>query len=258
MKLNWLENYNLFNFETVDSTNSEALRLAKKRYTENCVITAVEQTGGRASKGRDWISTSRNLHISILLNSSLNIKRHSELSFLSANALYKTIKKFINKNKIKANIKLKWPNDILINEKKTAGILVESISFEKKNYAIIGIGVNLIDSPSKNNLYPTTSLLKEGIILQDANEFLEILMIQFNKLYYQWIIDGNFIETRAQWLKYAYRLNKKIVINDGANIMSGIFKDIDINGAIILQLDDGQIFHFLAGDVLADNIINNR
>ncbi|RUP42040.1 MAG: biotin--[acetyl-CoA-carboxylase] ligase [Acinetobacter sp.] len=251
MRLDWLKKYNLLNFETVDSTNSEALRLAKIGTIDNCVITAVQQTGGRGSKGRNWVSILGNLHISILLNisRSLDIQRHSELSFLAANVIYKSIKEISNKQNIKTKIELKWPNDVLIHEKKVAGILVESISFEKKNYVVIGMGVNLIEAPA-NTAYPTTSLFDEGMMLQNTDEFLYILMNKFDRLYNQWLSDDNFTKVRSQWMKHAYNLNKVITINDGSKRISGLFKEIDSVGAMILQLNNGQLCRFLSGDVI--------
>jgi len=127
MSLDWLKNYNLLVFQTVDSTNSEALRLANSGAIGNFVVVSNLQTGGRGSKGRLWKSIAGNLHASILLDSSVDCKKHPQLSFVIANAVFEALTKLAQEKKINLNIQLKWPNDILVDGKKVGGILLESI-----------------------------------------------------------------------------------------------------------------------------------
>lgn len=247
MKLAWLKNYNLLEFETIDSTNSEALRAAKSE-TADCVIISERQTGGRGSKGRTWVSIAGNLHMSILLNFPRDFKRHSSLSFLTANAMYSTLAGMFGERKLSCKIELKWPNDVLINGKKVAGTLLESISVNEKTFIVIGVGVNIIEAPGAV-AFPSTSLYDEGVET-GAMEFMQVLMQKFDKLYRKFLYEKDFTNIRKDWLRRAYNLNKIITINDGVKEISGTFIGIDLEGAIMLRLASGEIFSFVQGDVL--------
>lgn len=250
MKLEWLNDYNLLAFEEIDSTNSEALRIASFGAIDDLVVTAKTQTGGKGSKGRAWISMVGNLHASILLASDIDIKKHSQLCFLAANALQNTLCLIAKAQNIELDIKLKWPNDVFIGKKKLAGILVESISFNKRNYVVIGIGVNILCSPT-DTIVHATSLLAEGIVIASTEHFLHLFMTSFNKLYKQWTQERNFIKTRQEWMKHALYLNEIVTIEDGNMRVSGIFKDIDLEGAIRLQRAQGEaLYNFRTGSLL--------
>ncbi len=249
MSLDWLKNYNLLIFQTVDSTNSEALRLANSGAIGNFVVVSNLQTGGRGSKGRLWKSIAGNLHASILLDSSVDCKKHPQLSFVIANAVFEALTKLAQEKKINLNIQLKWPNDILIDGKKVGGILLESISLLNKNYVVIGMGINIIEAPA-NVAFPATSLYDEGLMLEGSDELLDLIMNKFDKLYKRWAVDNNFIRTRKDWMRRAYNINKVITIDDGNRRLSGTFKEIDFDGSIRIQLAGGQLYNLAAGDVL--------
>ncbi|MDC0865026.1 biotin--[acetyl-CoA-carboxylase] ligase [Rickettsiaceae bacterium] len=254
MQFAWLKDYNLLTFETIDSTNSEALHLANSGTSGDFVISSRKQTAGRGKKGRAWVSLEGNLHASILLDSKVDPKRHPQLSFVIANAMYdsivETIRSSNGRSKVSSSdITLKWPNDVLIKGKKLCGILLESIKVRDKNYVVIGFGVNIKASPRDLD-YSTTSLNEEGINIEIPDEFLNILMNRFDKLYKQWIIDDNFLSIRENWMKRAYNLNKVVTVDDGVRRVSGIFKEIDFDGAMRIQLASGQICSLSAGDVL--------
>ena len=249
MRLDWLKNYNLLIFQTVDSTNSEALRLASSGAVGDFVIVSNFQTGGRGSKGRLWKSIAGNLHASILLDSRVDFRRYPQLSFVIANAVFEAITKLAQDKKVNLDIKLKWPNDILINGKKVGGILLESISLLNKNYVVIGMGINIIEAPG-NVSFPSTSLYDEGIMLESYDELLDLVMNKFDMLYKRWVEDNNFNRTRKDWMRRAYNINKVITIDDGNRRLSGIFKEIDLDGSICIQLASGQLYNLTAGDVL--------
>ena len=248
---NWRENYNILEFETLDSTNSEALRLASTGANGSFLIKTAEQTGGRGQRGREWVSIPENLHASILLKSDASLENNSQLSFLIANAMYDTISELASRAKLPLNIELKWPNDILINGKKIAGILLESISFENKTNVVIGFGVNIMKAPTDLDK-PVTSLFDEGIKLENPEAFLDMLMNNFDRLYNKWCEDKNFVSTRNSWMQHAYNLNKTITINDGVRSVSGIFRGIDLDGALRLELPDGKFCTMHAGEMIID------
>ena len=145
-------NIKKFNYKLVNSTNDIAINLIKKKeYKAGCVI-AEKQKNGRGRRGRKWISYKGNLFISIFfslekLNYTLN-----QLTKINANLIIKLISLYYDKN-----IKLKIPNDILINKKKICGILQETVQKNGVKYLIVGIGINLVKSPNLQ-AYPATNL----------------------------------------------------------------------------------------------------
>ena len=248
--LPWAKDYNLLIFDRIDSTNDEALRLAKSGVNGNFVIIARAQTNGRGTKGKPWESIIGNLHTSILLQPHVSINRTKELSFLTAIVLRETILEFIDKLKApKADIKLKWPNDVLIEGKKVSGILLESINIQGINYVIIGIGVNTHFVPNTPSI-SATSLLSEGIILKSPDSFLNTFMDKFQLHYSKWQKADSFFDSiRSRWLECAYNLNKSITVDNGIEKISGIFKGIDNQGAICVELANGELCSFSSGQV---------
>ena len=248
MKLDWLQKYSLFVFDEIDSTNSEALRMANSGAIGDFVILSKIQTGGRGTKGRRWESLEGNLHSSILLQTEFGLKKNSQLSFLVANAVFEAINYFAKEGDIKLDIKLKWPNDVLVDNKKLAGILLESVSLQDKNYVIIGIGINIDKAPDINR--QAICMKDLGFDFKNPNDFLNILMTKFEKLYSQWKSDNNFIKTRKDWMRHAYNLNKVIIVDDGLRRISGVFKEIDFDGSMRLQLPCGQYCNVAFGEAL--------
>jgi len=139
-----------FSFKKVASTNSTAIRLIKSG-EKNGIIISEFQTKGRGQRGNKWLSKRGNLFTTIFfeINKKISLKKIINLNIL-------IIKKIIKKN-INSYISVKKPNDILINKKKVSGILQETIFKNNKKYLVIGVGINLINSP-KVEKYETTYL----------------------------------------------------------------------------------------------------
>lgn len=219
--------WNIEKFDEVTSTNDVAKQ--KSEYNnDKLIIVADSQTNGRGRRGNKWISQKGNLFFSQLFASQVNI---SHLVFVSSLSLVETIKSFFPK----ADIAIKWPNDILLNEKKTAGILIETTDNEM---TIIGIGLNMISQPEETQtIYPVTNLNVLGKI--DNYKFLYKYLENFDKNYI--ICQDNFAFIREKWLDYAARLNQKIKVKRKDNIDEGIFCGIDEQGLLLLKQDDKQI-----------------
>ncbi|WP_341752217.1 biotin--[acetyl-CoA-carboxylase] ligase [Candidatus Tisiphia endosymbiont of Piscicola geometra] len=243
--MSWQKKYKLLIFDEIDSTSSEAIRMAKDCPDKNYVILAKNQTKSRGRNSRIWHSSLGNLHVSILLNHKINLSYIPQLSFVMAIVVYKTINSLSARSE--NSIKLKWPNDILINDKKVSGILLESISINNNNYLIIGIGINIKKSPVNIEQF-ATNLFDEGIEIKDIEYLLDILMINFEKCFSRWKEQG-FSKIRQYWLKHAYKLGEMVSVNDGNTKISGIFKDIDEYGGIRIQLDDGKVVTLLSPEI---------
>lgn len=252
--LKWLRTYNLLIFDRVGSTNLEAAKIAKNNATGNFVVWAKEQLAGKGTRNRSWASEPGNLYMSILLqNDKTNLASAAQLSFLSSLAVYEGIKNLLKENEIEANIKLKWPNDILVNDKKIAGILLESTSSITSNNAshlIIGIGVNINSKPELVGK-EAIALNDLGLTNLDDGVLLDRIMGSFIKLLENWQNEG-FLNIRKSWLNKAYRINEIVTIISGKQRITGNFKDIDFNGNIRIKLASGQICCISAGDIYFD------
>ncbi|XVN42995.1 MAG: biotin--[acetyl-CoA-carboxylase] ligase [Candidatus Rickettsia vulgarisii] len=235
--MSWKEKYKLVVFGEVDSTRLEAMRIAKTNPNQNYIILAKTQTNGRGRHGRSWQSISGNLHINILLKHNIDLNYLSQLSLVTAIAVYKTISSLPSKSK--NNIKLKWPNDLLINNKKVSGMILGTVNNDANQYLSIGIGINIIDNPT-NIDQVTTNLIDENIEVPDVESLLNLLMINFNKYFSLWKAKG-FSKIRQFWLKRAYKLKERITANYGNVKVTGIFTGIDDNGGMQILLDSGKV-----------------
>ena len=141
-----------FNYKCVNSTNDIAINLIKKKNIRAGLVLAEKQKKGRGQRGKKWISYKGNLFVSIFFSLDKINLTLKQLTKFNANLIIKLISQYYKKK-----IKLKSPNDILINKKKICGILQETIKKNNVQYLIVGIGLNLVNSPQIDK-YPTTSL----------------------------------------------------------------------------------------------------
>jgi BirA family biotin operon repressor/biotin-[acetyl-CoA-carboxylase] ligase len=250
MSLSWLNKYNLLIFDEIDSTNSEALRLAKTGLLpDRLIIWAKNQTSGRGRNGRSWFSQTGNLHVSLLLNAtSIPIMTRQQLSFVTALVLHKTIESLANEAKINLNLKLKWPNDLLIDGKKIAGILIETISVAKKDYVVIGVGINIKTHPLHIDQL-AINLLDVGII-SNASQILSIFMRYFTKYYTNWQNAG-FTKMRDMWLKKTSHTNTMMILSNQMEQFYGEFQDIDYNGNIRIKLTNGETYTSASDEIIS-------
>jgi BirA family biotin operon repressor/biotin-[acetyl-CoA-carboxylase] ligase len=256
--LNYLfKDYRLLTFDEIDSTNSEAVRIAKKGINGNYVILAKRQTKGRGRNNKYWHSEEGNIYFSLLLNTNITVEMQPQLSLVTGLAVYNSIKFFAKKMFTRLNCKLKWPNDLLIGNKKLSGILLESIKtpitkdINSKcnlgNLLIIGVGINIIKSPAIIDR-ETTSLLEEGIIIDDPKRLLLVFLNYFDLLFTEWQNNG-FLSLKNTWLKRAYKLNHSVMIN-GENKINGIFCGIDNMGRMQVKLPKGEIITLTEAEII--------
>ena len=141
-----------FNYKCVNSTNDIAINLIKQKNIKAGFVLAEKQKKGRGQRGKKWISYKGNLFVSIFFSLDKINLTLKQLTKFNADLIIKLISHYYKKK-----IKLKLPNDILINRKKICGILQETIKKNNIQYLIVGIGLNLVNSPQINK-YPTTNL----------------------------------------------------------------------------------------------------
>ncbi len=244
------KNYTIDHYQEIDSTNKLAFEMAKNNQIKDChIIIASKQSQGRGRYNRAWQSEIGNLYFSLLLRPKILAAKISELSFVAITALRLAIEGLaIDQKHNLLNIKIenKWPNDLLINHKKVAGLLLESsVNQNNVDFVIIGIGLNLISNPG-NSIFPSSNLKNFDLIL-NQHQGLEIFLDQFEKLYQNYL-DYGFKNIRNLWLKAAYKLNEKIEVNNQDRQIQGIFKDLDQAGNLILEYQQ-QIITINAADI---------
>ena len=159
-----------FKFKSVKSTNNIALRLIKEKKSKPTMISSEIQTKGRGTMGKKWVSQKGNVFISFLFE--INQK---EINFKQYAILNACILKHIISKLIKKKIQIKWPNDLMYNKNKICGILQEVVSANKKNFLIVGIGLNTNNEP-KNKSFSSTSL--KNIIKKDIDNEIVIKKIK--------------------------------------------------------------------------------
>jgi BirA family biotin operon repressor/biotin-[acetyl-CoA-carboxylase] ligase len=228
---------------TIDSTNAELLRLARAGERGPLWVVARRQSAGRGRRGRTWVSEPGNLYASLLLTDPAPPERAPELSFVGALALHDAIAGRIPG--LAARLKLKWPNDLLIDRHKFAGILVEG----EGAAVVAGFGVNCIHHPA-GVAYPATDLAAAGVRATPEGVFMPLSAAMVVRLG-EWGRGAGFAQIRADWLKRAAGLGKPTTIALLEGERSGIFEGIDDRGCLLLRLADGTIQAIAAGDVLA-------
>ncbi|WP_255615561.1 biotin--[acetyl-CoA-carboxylase] ligase [Polymorphobacter sp. PAMC 29334] len=204
-------------------------------------VRADTQTGGRGRRGRAWLSIPGNLFTSVVVRRQTGEGPPQQLSFVAAVALAAMLDRWIAPDRLS----LKWPNDVLLDGVKVAGILLEGGS----GATIIGFGVNLAGHPDATER-PATSLPAAGIAAPTAAEAADRLAATFADARATWRTYG-FDAVRTAWLARAAGLGKPIEARLGSETISGTFTGIASDGALDLTLADASVRRIHAGEVFA-------
>jgi BirA family biotin operon repressor/biotin-[acetyl-CoA-carboxylase] ligase len=237
--------YRLVSLETVDSTNEEAKRLARAGAEDGTLIWAREQTRGKGRSGRSWVSPPGNLYLSLVLRPDCPPAAASQLGFVAAlgagAGLAEVMPPMID-------LRYKWPNDILLNRRKVAGILLEteSGSPDRLDWLVLGLGINVSQRPAET-AFPATSLREEGDLETTVEAVLEAFARHFLSWVNRWLNDG-FAPVRAAWREAAIGIGEPIRVRLPKDELEGVFEDIDENGALLLRAG-GTLRRITAGDV---------
>ena len=215
-------------FNTIDSTNNEIWRaLKKKNINEGYTIISEYQTSGKGRRGNKWISNKGDsLMFSILLKPNLPIEKIGLISILSGISVSSAIKKIYN---IEAS--LKWPNDVLVNNKKLAGILVESKIIKNQVHIVIGIGININQKLMVNELIDKAISVRMITKRIHDIEVLFLSILEHLENFYSMPID-TWITT---WETHCNHKNCNIKFHDNNDIFEGIFMGLTDNGEAIIK-----------------------
>jgi BirA family biotin operon repressor/biotin-[acetyl-CoA-carboxylase] ligase len=225
-------------YRSVKSTNDLAAKLAEDGTPGGVIVTAEEQTKGRGRLGRDWFSPPKTgIYVSIILRPAFPPEDAPGLSVMTAVALADTLAKWRP-----GLVQIKWPNDLWINGRKAAGILTElSAERNRINHVIVGVGINVNhragDFPPELRA-SATSLRRELHRKADRLDILRLFLLYFEKeyaVYSRYRLKKSLPRVR----KYSALMGREVTLQSGHTRLSGIVKDFDGNGALILQTATG-------------------
>lgn len=237
----WPAGYDRLILDAVDSTNAEARR--RLRHPRPIWIAARRQTAGRGRQGRGWASPAGNLYATLLLGRDEPPAALARLSFRAALAAADLFAHYAPA----AETATKWPNDVLLNGRKAAGILLENFgpgAGHQANLAI-GIGINLAHHPDPADCrWPPTSLAAETGHAPGFDAALTVLAARLD----HWLAVPGFADVRAAWLARAAQLGRRIEVRLPDATLTGIFEDVDAEGALVLRTAHGPR-RITAGDI---------
>lgn len=230
----------------VTSTNSLLLERARAGETGGLWITARRQTGGRGRRGRPWASEPGNLYSSLLLIDPGPPHALGTLPLAVAVAVHDAVRAVLPASA--EPLEIKWPNDILIGRKKSAGILLESERLaDGRQAVVIGIGVNIAFRPELTQ-YPVTSLAEQGAAA-GPDELFAHLFQAMAELLHLWQGGAGVAAVVARWRQAACGIGEKITVNLPNRSLSGLFAGIDSEGLLLLDTGADKPIAIAAGDV---------
>jgi BirA family biotin operon repressor/biotin-[acetyl-CoA-carboxylase] ligase len=233
-------------YETLGSTNAEALALARAGERGPLWITAQSQSAGRGRRGSIWVSAPGNLYATLLLSEPSAPEHAPQLSFVAALALHDAIAECAPQ--LGPLLTLKWPNDLLLGAAKVAGILIEGERAPAFAVAI-GIGVNCTAHPAPA-AYPATDLAAAGAPVS-ADALFASLSVKMPGRLAQWNSGHGFATIRADWLARAAGLGETIRVGLPDRELAGRFEGLDEAGCLMLTGPDGAKVVVATGDVIS-------
>ncbi|MDH5666174.1 MAG: biotin--[acetyl-CoA-carboxylase] ligase [Nitrosopumilus sp.] len=238
-------------FDSIDSTQNQALKMADDPVNAGAVIVAAKQTGGRGRSGRKWVSPKGGIWISIILQPKFDISITTLFPIASALALSIAIEKIFS---IKP--KLKWPNDLTIKGKKVAGMLVDvSLESNKIENLVLGVGINFdvnvkqIEKALKEtpNFYGVASLKKEKQEIKPV-QLVQTFLLELEKIY-KLLNAKQTKKIISEWTKRSSTIGKNIELDTTNGKITGKATKIDDDGALIIT-ENSKTHKVIAGDIV--------
>jgi BirA family biotin operon repressor/biotin-[acetyl-CoA-carboxylase] ligase len=248
-------------FPEIDSTNSYANRLAQEGAPEGTIVLSDFQTDGKGRLNRVWESSKdANILMSIILRPSIEIERVVKITLATSEILITSLEKFLSKLQIDGvKFSVKWPNDILANGKKVAGILAESSLREKDIiFVVVGMGLNvnqdltqLSDTIQSN----ATSLFAETGQKFDRESLIAEIITGFERQYIN-LERTNYNRVMQEWKNRCDHVGKEIVIETHVSIEKGKFLDVTDKGILLSIADGKEKKEFVAGTIKSLKVVN--
>lgn len=253
--------YRLRAFDTVGSTNSEAVAAATAGDPGGIWFATRQQTAGRGRRGRQWESPVGNLAATLLIVPESDPTLSATLGFVAGVALNHALSGILPHGVVKigvdgadaagsenARIALKWPNDVLADGAKLAGILLEASKLPDGRHAIaIGFGINAVAAP-QGLPYPATSLSELGVP-RSAEAVFEALSDSWVETFGLWNDGRGIGDVLSRWRGSAAGIGAPVAVNQNGEVVRGIFETIDDAGRLIVRAADDRRIAITAGDV---------
>ena len=240
--------FNKIHFESIDSTNTYALENIRE-LPHNTLVIADTQTKARGQHGRSWVAgSSENLYVSFVIKPDVPYKQLPIVNFpqffsvvvADTFAFYGALPQ------------IKWPNDVLINGKKCAGILSEA-SFDGNTFngLVVGVGVNIGYDPTEKLVIkqPATSLLNEIKQSVKKDDFLLKVLELYSSMSDPFYFRG-FPHIKESYMRYFLHMGKKITLVNGPRNIEGVVREVTNSGDIVLKTDSGGIENIKMGEIL--------
>lgn len=254
--------YRVLGFDTIGSTNAEAISAASRGESDKLWYAALQQTAGRGRRGRAWESPYGNLAASLLIIPDCDPAAVASLGFVAGVALNMALQRILPSaalhtgldgadaapGQLEKRIALKWPNDVLAEGKKLAGILLEAQKLQDGRTAVvIGFGVNVVAAP-QGLPYPAASLRDLGSQV-DAETVFEALVESWVQAYKIWDNGIGLPAVLNLWRENAAGLGADVAVQRNKDVVRGVFETIDDAGRLIVRDNEGQRIAITAGDV---------
>ncbi len=234
----------LYRFESLASTNGTLKRLAMEDAPHGTMVVAQQQTGGRGRHGRKWHSPPGNFYGSILWKPARPLTQWPSLSLVAGLALHRTVTQYLQQShSTSVSLRLKWPNDLLLDGAKLAGILLESAT---DSSVIVGIGVNIAHHP-EDTPYPATSLHANGCYIT-ADQLLKELRSFLAADYAIWQAMG-MAGLRSAYQSCALPTGSRVQVRLPDEKVEGRIEAIAEDGSLILELQNGTLRTIRSGEV---------
>lgn len=230
----------------IDSTNTLLRAYAEGGEPEGLIVLAVAQARGRGRHGRSWNSPPGNLYASLLLRPQSSLAAAATLALVAGLSVAEALQEHVQPRQ---RVTLKWPNDLLLDGAKLAGILLEGADDGAGGCAwvVIGLGLNLARAPA-GTPYPATSLAEGAGLALTPDEVLATWLPIFGRRLRQWRSRG-FAGLRDAWLAQAQGLGSQARLRLGERLVHGRFAGLDADGALLLEGASGGTTRYAAGEL---------
>jgi len=239
--------YRLLAFDVVEgSTNTDAMERARAGAEANLWVVTAHQRGGRGRRGRSWEGPRGNLAASLLVEPRCEPGMTATIGFVAGAALHEAVR--ICAPHLADGLRVKWPNDLLINGGKASGMLLESEVLPRgRRVVVIGMGVNVAAAP-EGAPYAVASLQQAGAHVNAASLF-EALSAIWLEYFALWDNARGMARIRDAWLARAHGVGGPVAIQFGDEVIRGVFETIDAAGQLVVRLPTGEARTITAGDV---------
>lgn len=240
---------NILRYESLPSTNTEAIRLASEGSAEGLTIVADEQTAGRGRLQRTWISPrGAGLYVSVLLRPKMPMDRWALITFAASLAVSDTLFAACD---VKTDIK--WPNDILAGERKICGILAEAIDTIIGRAVVVGIGINLAKTAFPQHLAATATSIEEVNAYPTDREMLLAQLLENLFGWYELLHGTTGANTvRSAWIsRSSYAVGRRVMISNADEVFQGVTSGLEEDGALRVETETEGIRIVRAGDIVS-------